>query len=359
MRNSAHNYFEELFRESNEFVICIDDKLNIVFASKRVQSVIFRGASFSHLCNILPLSTCNFVENAMRDKPHSISFDFVSIGENLPRSCVVIPTVFESIYYYILHISNTNANALDKLQRQDLEAMVDVSAKTLAQCTVPIMELAATLEDDKKSLITANIRSIRKLFSDIEILATEHTSQKRPKVIDLHSYMKAVLEKIQVRLGKNSFEYTLLPPANMHLSLINTDVLDIMVVTIITEIIILNRKKAHIFATLWCDDTKNFIVISNSHHGLGYKPNELLDQSADDRQEITNEKIATLRSIVAKVARDNGAKAFFTTTIGDGVTHGIMLKRSKSRQMILSEELDEYKNDFELLDILLSDINFI
>ena len=170
--------------------------------------------------------------------------------------------------------------------------------------------------------------------------------------------MNAVLDKIQSRLGSKRFEYTLLPPAATYLSLINTDVLDIMVVTIITEMIISSRKKAQVFATLRCDDTKNFIVISNSHHGLGYRPDELLSQS-DDVKDNTRENIAILRSIVAKVARDNGAKAFFTTTIGDGVTHGIMLKKSKSRRMILSEEFDEYKNDFELLDILLSDINFI
>lgn len=198
MRESAYNYFKTMFENSQEFIICVDDKQNIIFATDRVYPAFNMDDSpIMHLSAIMSKRRCNSVKMASNAPVHSVCFDFISPLENAPRRCVVIPTLFEGVYYYILHISNTQLNGIDKLQRQDIETIVDTSALEVASSTIPIIEIAKTLPKDIYETLSLNVRRIRKIFGNIENIATNHTTMSESKVIELHEYIKDLLERFE------------------------------------------------------------------------------------------------------------------------------------------------------------------
>ncbi len=357
MRESAYYHFKSLFEKSQEFIVCIDDKQGIVFATNRVYpDFSLNDTPILHLSAIMSERCCNKVKTASYEPVHSVCFDFIHQSENAPMRCVVIPTLFEGIYYYILHISNTKLNAIDKLQRKDIETLVDMSAVEIANSTIPIIEAANTLSKDICDIISQNVRRIRKIFNNIEIVSTNHTTSSESKVIDLHKYMTDLLERFKNRLGEKKFKYVLLPTQRVSLTKISLEALDVMVTNLINEILIRANECALIYVMVCGDSSKNFIIVSDSHNGLAHLPSELIEQSDSEKIKAANNRIVAARTVVSKIARDSNGKAFFTRTFGGGVTNGIMLKKSKARISTLREQSLYSVERCERLDILLSDI---
>lgn len=358
MRESAYNYFKTLFQSSNEFIICIDDKQNIVYATDRVYPD-FCPDDFSnlHLGSVLSARSCNKVMMAAIEPVHSVSFDFISPSENAPKRCVVIPTLFEKIYYYVLHISNTEVHGIDKLQRQDIETIIDLSAGEIANSTIPIVEIAEALPQDTREQLTRNIRKIRKVFGNLESVATNHTTLSECKVIDLCTYTKDLLERFEKRLGKKRFKFIFMPRTMSSMSKISLEALDVMMTNLINEIVLLSHGNNTLVYVMVCSDTaNNFVIVSDTKNGLSLYASELIEQSDSEKAEIFNNRIIAARTVASKIARDSGGKAFFTTTFGGGVTNGIMLKKSKARISTLREESLNSAKRSDRLDILLSDI---
>ncbi len=357
MRKSAYNHFKCIFENSEEFIICIDDRQNIVFATNRVYpSFNIHDASVLHLSSVLSERSCNKVKAASNEPVHSVCFDFIHQSENAPKRCVVIPTLFEGIYYYILHISSTKLNAIDKLERQDIEKIIDVSALEIANSTMPIIEMAKALPKDIYNAVLLNIRRIRKVFGNIEFVATNHTSSSECKVIDLYKYINDLLERFKARLGEKRFRFVVLPTGRVFLTKISLEALDVMVTNLINEIVIRANGSAFVYVLVCADPSNNFIIVSDSQNGLGYHTSELIEQSDLDKAEIKNSRIIAARTVISRIVRDNGGKAFFTNTFGGGVTNGIMLKKSKARMSTLREDALESVERCDRLDTLLSDI---
>ncbi len=357
MNNSAYNHFKTIFENSKEFIICVDENLSVVYATQRVKAIFAKdGAPLLHLSSIFTNSQCNQVSFALWDDVHSTSFDSICFTENAPRHFVVFPMTFEDDQYLAIYISNTTLNAIDKLQKQDLEAMVDLSIMALVDCTVPIAKLAEKLSEEDYKIVMNNLGRLRKVFKNIELAATNHTHPTTLRVIELYDYMSGLLEKMKKRLGEDRFSYTMSPRIHMCLSLTRLGVLDLITVNMITEMFIRGDGKAHVHVMVTGDVGKNFIIISDSDSGLDYTADELIEQSDNESVEIVDGRIIAARTVAAKVARDNDCKAFFTTTYGGGVTHGLMLKRAKPRRTTLYEDAYESALQDEVLDIFLSDI---
>ncbi len=357
MKISAYNHFKQLFCHSDEFIICADKRLSIVYATDRVHPIFSKDDKpLLNLGCILSINDCDTVQKSLCDTPHSVSFDFISIIESVPRRCVVIPMLFGEDYYYVLHISNTKARAIEKLQQQDIETIVNATMKQFADYSAPIIQFANTLDDGNRQIIMSSMCKIIKLLKNIQTVTVNNTASQSTRVIDLYGYVQRLFNKIQNRLGKDRFQYSILPCHNIYLSQTNTDALDMMAVNIVTEMFLLCNKTAQIFVKLCGDRQNNFIIISNDRHGLGYTPEQLLEQNENTNRDGNDCRQIISRTICAKVARECGAKAFFTSTFGGGVTHGVMLKRARPRQTTLYDNLEDYNDNYELLDILLADI---
>ncbi len=353
---SAYNYFRQLFCQSGEFIVCADSKLNIVYATGNVHPIFsIDDKPLLNLGCILSIRDCDTVKSALCDTPHSVSFDFISITENVPRKCVVIPMEFDSAYYFVLYISNTKARAIEKLQQQDIETIVSSTMKKFGDYCAPLLQYADTLDDVGRQTITASMLKIVKLLKNIEAVTMGNCISRQNRVIDLCGYMERLLCKIQRRLGQDKFGYTVLPANSVCLTETSTDALDLMAVNIITEVFRVCNKNAHIYVRVSGDRENNYIIISSDANGMRYTPDELIKQN-DSEHADNDEHYAASRTVCKKVARDIGAKAFFTKTFGGGVTHGLMLKRARPRHTTLYDNLEDYNDNFELLDILLSDI---
>lgn len=140
------------------------------------------------------------------------------------------------------------------------------------------------------------------------------------------------------------------------LTKISLEALDVMVTNLINEILIRANGSALVYVMVYTDSSHSFIIVSDTDNGLAHYVSELIEQSDSEKIEISNSRVIASRTVVSKIARDNGGKAFFTSTFGGGVTNGIMLKKSKARISTLREESLSSVERSERLDILLSDI---
>lgn len=354
MSITAYNYFKNIFCQSDEMIICVDGEQRVVYATGKVLSAFERDSEpLLSLNCILSIRACDCVASAMTDTPHSVSFDFVSTIENTPRRCVVIPMEFDGEYYYVLYFSKSSITAIDRVQKQDIIAVVEGSVDALADCVVSISDITSELSDDEKAKVHSTLAKIEKVFKNIEAVTTDRLYTDRVRIINLHDYVRHLMTKIANRL--EGFEFAVLPCLNSCLSKIAASALDLMSVNILNEIFWLYDKSPHVYVSVSCDSEHNYIVFTGSEHGLGLTTDELLKQSNAADTAPLGQRCVCSRAVCQKVARDNDVRVFFTASFGGGVTHGLMLKKVRHQQSLFYDGLDDYKDDYSLLDVLLAD----
>ncbi len=350
MRESAYNYFKNLYKNFDEPIICADDKMRVVYATNCVYTAFdVSENALLHINCIFPNRYLYKVYDAAC-VPECISFDFISITEDKPRHCVMTPVMFENIYYFVFWFGHTTADALDRLQKRDIKMALDVVKSELAKETTAIISHT----DKQDDTIVENVIRIRKLFFDINALATDSLSPATVQVIELNEYIKRIVTIITNQLGKDRIEFKLNLCNRVLISELTYDALDVIICNTVANSVRNARKKATITIGTMSGSEQNVIVISDTD--AGFRRMQLyIDRNKDDVRYALNSPDDLSLAVIEKIVRDFGGSIRISENSDGGITTGIMLPKSPPRADIMRTPEDhDVLSDNSIVRMMLS-----
>ncbi len=345
---SSRKYFVNMFRATDEPVICADSKLEIIYANRKASSILgLDEDSLSTLSCFLSTPYINKIKNSIKDKT-SITFEFLHVIDNCAKRCVVVPTTVYAEEYVLLFISNTEPICLSRLERYEIDfglhrhnEAIKFSTSSIISHLKEIGEEYST--DPRAKKIISNVYKIRRSMQHLEILAANDLEKPTDYHIDLNSYLSYMVKAISDIETNNKVTFEL----DLCKGLLNTCIsyhnLDILICNIIENSIKNTLGYTKIKIKTSTNGNEHTILFSDNGHN-----SPALDKLFDDEHIKETSygipKAGTGLFVIRKIANLHGGSIFAKIGQTGGFELGVTLPKAKLRT-VLYDQSKYPKND--------------
>ena len=341
MREKGYSFFENLYSDSNDSVICIDKDLNIVFATESIYSIFDTDRkSFTHISYVLPMRNCYLLQDTVKKSKTS---DFVSrnVVDGNEYKFTVVPYPLDDETYFLLSLSLVSVNKRSK-QDEFIDVALKVTEKELAQCTSSIVSACEEIDENNRTRIIRSTRRIRKLFDSFHTVISNKSTRKETGVIDLNRYFMFFTDAVYRFIGYDKADISFIPSAQSTCVRITQQALDIICCNALA-IAIKNTLKAKANISIAVNRTQdsNLILFSDN------EPDSLYADSENSLLSF---------ALMEKLTNDFEGSFFVSDDSRLGTTIAISFPQSSAQDVLYCPEEFDTEGIFSTFAIMLSDI---
>ena len=349
MSSNVYYYFHSIYGNSDEPVICIDENLNIIFATSAAYDVFgLKKSPILHLNCVFMRKYLKYIKAAY-DKGEFSTLNFESVNDDTYKKCLIIPSYFENEKYAVLLFANIASEQIDNLRKFELKRAMSAAESTIASSTSIILSHAQLMKekcDNEKSLniIFKNVLNIRRIFSNLSILTSSNSKNKISKVIDINEYLKYITGVIASQIGEDKVIFILDLCHALLTAEIEPRIFEILICNLVSNSVKFAVGKSKITIQTASHDHFNLVVVSDN--GIGCKDIDKLYEIPDDASgRIPRNFHGVGISVIRKIVTDHGGQIYAIENRGGGVSVGFTLPKVTNRKPILHSPAELEDND--------------
>lgn len=321
-------FFGDEYENLNEPAICIDGKLNIVYATGAAEKV-FGLQNAKHIGCVFGEKYFTKLKNAVETEK-SISFPFYSAADDSHKKCLLCPVRHGSDKCAVLLFSELSSEAIDDLCRFEFKNAVDRMEEKAESLTVGILRHLRLIRDggereDSLNEILKAVLNYRRMTRNVAALSGTR-SRDRKCIIDINEYIKYILVTATEITGSDKIECdTHLGRAPLYVRIDPFD-FEVLICNILSNAVGNSVRKARISVS--ADSRENGHTVLFTDAGIGMKNAEkLFDRPIEYRRgEFTGTGVAVIRRIVS----ENGGEVFARSNLCGGATIGFTLPAAET-----------------------------
>ena len=334
MERNPYFYFKDLYKNSNELIICTDKNLKIIYLTDtfRFKYNFCQNGEVTTNC-IIPTRFFTMIINAISNG-ESVSFDYIDIHDSEPKKCVVLPTELSGEMYASLLIIESTKLSFDSRQNAKLKyeiARLDASVRDYASKI--ISDVRVQNKDSKtdpfNNRIFLNALKIRIESENLAVLARTDLRVQRSYIINLNEYIKRSVDIMTKLLGQNRVEFLLELHNGILIAEISYDVLDILTSNIAALCIKNTKGKARVYIKTAQGTSSNKVVFTDDPSNCDDLLTKLAEPENTDMHEL---------DVIAKIIKENSGKLSAAPNRSNGFSVAFSLPKIINRPDILRED---------------------
>lgn len=363
MDTKTYYYFHSMYASSSEPVICVDENLNIVYATTQAYDIFgLKKSPILHLNCVFMRKYLKPIKTAF-EKGECFSLKFESINDNSSKKCILMPHFYDGDRYAVLLFTDISSDEIDNLTKRELKRGIYIIEKTIVTSTSLIVSHMRNIKEkfpdnDSINLILKNILIIRRMFRNLGMLATSDLKSKTPKIIEINEYLKYITQIISSQIGSEKVEFNLLLTNNIMLSEIEPKIFEILICNLVSNSVRNTFGKSKITFQTAQHDRNNLIVISDN--GIGVKNFEQVFNATDKKRNRHFDEFTDIGvSIIKKIVTDHNGQILASEGRSGGMSLGIMLPKADVRHITEFHspiELENSEDIFSTINIEISDL---
>ena len=363
MDTKVYYYFHSIYGNATEPVICVDENLNIVYATIPAYDIFgLKKSPILHLNCVFMRKYLKPIKTAF-EKGECFSLKFESINDNSSKKCIIMPHFYDGDKYAILLFTDISSEEIDNLTKSELKRGISIIENTIVASTSLIVSHMRNIKEkfpdnDSINLILKNILIIRRMFRNLGMLATSDLKSKSPQIIEINEYLKYITQIISSQIGNEKVEFNLLLTKDTMLAEIEPKIFEILICNLVSNSVRNTFGKSKITFQTAQHDQNNLIVISDN--GIGGRQFEQMFSATDkNRNRRFNEFTDIGVSIIKKIITDHNGQILASEGRGGGMSLGIMLPKADSRHITEFRspgELEISEDIFTTINIEISDL---
>ena len=347
MSNLVYRYFEGMYENCKEPIICADTDLNIVYATAAALSIFgIKKNKIMHL-------NCVFMHkylDALRkgiSSGRGFSMDFIGPDGNSRNKFVSVPITIENVQYAVLIFTELSLEKIDNLRKYDIKCVLDSIDHSFASITTDTVSKLELIHHGKKvedsaGMIIKNILLLRRMYNNLQAVATDTMLTNFPQTIDINKYISHITKVITRQIKSIDIKFNLQfdtepPYVNM-----DVNVFEILMCNLISNAIKFSYGKSNITiqTKTLCECSR--VVISDK--GIGNIMAEQLFKTPEHTYDYSSHEIlGTGTSVVRRIISDHGGTLHCCSLPGGGISVGFTLP--KPDKYILSLKEDKTRDD--------------
>lgn len=353
MRNNYRHYFEQIYDECDEAVICIDKGMRVIYTTEQARCVFADlGAIGSHISCMLPMRYCNHIRDIL-DDPHCISFDFRSISGGRLFKCTVTPVFLSDGNYFALNFCESAeqlrfiGHAAKAVESELVDSTVDIISSLRDICHDRSVE---------QHSITKRVLRLRKMYHSFSAVVTDEDGNERlpTAALDLNKYIERFITVASRYIDRRRACFRFDTCSNDAVSDISYEELDIVCCNAVAQLLRRHSGYTQITLATGRTDLGCMIVISDNDSDL--RSMHECDMSHHDDNEFGAEQISY--ALMCRLIERYSGKLCFFESLEGGMTVVITLPPSAAEvELLCQPEECDTDSIFSIFSIMLSDID--
>lgn len=350
MNGSVYYYFQSIYGNSNEPIICIDENLNIIFATSAAYDVFgLKKSPILHLNCVFMRKYLKPLKNAF-DKGECFTINFESVNDSSHKKCILMPVFHDKEKYAVLIFTDISSEEIDNLRKYELKRGIAVIESSIINSTSIIVSHMRLIQENRPNeksinIILQNVMIIRRLFRNLNLLAAPNLKSKFSQVIDINEYLRYIVNIIASQIGNDKIDFNLALCSELLIAEIEPKIFEILICNLVSNSVKNSFGKTKITVQSVLRDQQILVVFSDNGIGcrqidkLFSSPNRYFDNG-------TSEFSGIGVSIIRKIVTDHGGQIFATENRGGGVSVGFTLPKADKRKSVLHSPMEfEPDND--------------
>ena len=327
MSVNAYYYFQSIYGNSNEPIICIDENLDIVFATPVSYSVFGIERNALNINCMLLRKHLSSVKTAF-SKGECCSINCENVYDSSAMKCIFIPQTYCDTKYAVLIFTKIAAQEIDNLRKFELKRTIEVIKSSVVYSTSLIVSHMQLIKQDgcrdkSVNIVLQNVLILRKLYRNLSLMASSNLKSEFSQVIDINAYLKYITQIISTQIGHAKIEFEFSLCNELLVTEMEPKIFEILICNFVSSCLknSIGKTKLTIHSAL--RGNENHVIFSNSAVNPKY-----LDKFMHSQQDILNspENLFDLNiSIIRKILADHSGKIFATENGKGGISVGFTL----------------------------------
>ena len=274
MNGNTYYFFQSIYGNAYEPVICIDENLSIIYASSAAYDIFgLEQSPILHLNCVFMRKYLKSIKAAF-DKGECFSLRFESVNDNSTKRCTMMPYFYDGEKYGVMLFTDIASEEIDNLRKFELKRGISVIESSVISSTSLIVSHMRLIKDkfptDKSvNIILQNILNIRRMFRHLNILASPSVKGKYSQVIDINEYLRYLTGVIVKQIGANRLSFCLELCSGLMLAEIEPRIFEILICNLVSNSVKNAHGKSNITVQTAVHDKFNLVVFSDN--GIGCK----------------------------------------------------------------------------------------
>ena len=246
MNGNTYYFFQSIYGNAYEPVICIDENLSIIYASSAAYDIFgLEQSPILHLNCVFMRKYLKSIKAAF-DKGECFSLRFESVNDNSTKRCTMMPYFYDGEKYGVMLFTDIASEEIDNLRKFELKRGISVIESSVISSTSLIVSHMRLIKDkfptDKSvNIILQNILNIRRMFRHLNILASPSVKGKYSQVIDINEYLRYLTGVIVKQIGAHRLSFCLELCSGLMLAEIEPRIFEILICNLVSNSV----KNAH------------------------------------------------------------------------------------------------------------------
>ena len=333
MSVNAYYYFQSIYGDSNEPIICINENLDIVFATSESYNIFGMDKSALNLNCIISRKHLKTVKSIFESRRCN-SVKCENLYDGSAMKCILFPVVYDSSDYAVLLFTKIAAQELDNLRKYELKRTIEVIKSSVVNSTSLIVSHMHIIKqdgyrDDSFNTVLQNVLLLRKLYRNLCFMASTNIKSDFAQVIDINAYLKYICQIIERQIGQNKIDFEFVLCNELLITQMEPKIFEILICNLVSISLknSIGKTKLNIQSALRGNEEvvifSNFAVNPNYLNDLLYSQTDILN-SHDNLFDLN---IAIIRKIIT----DHNGKIFAAESGKGGVSIGITLPFADKR----------------------------
>ncbi len=346
-----------MFKDTKEAIICVNEKLDIVYNSPIVTGMFeIKRSETRNLNCIFTTRWLNNVKKAIESNKFKV-IKFESHFDKTLKKCIITPILAHNNKFAILLFQDTDKEMLDNISKKQIEFIIEDTEDKIILYTNRIISAARAIKsideniDIKKNLIKSAY-SIRKSYKNSMYISEKYIPTDKVVVTNINTYIKRIVDQTSQSFSENELEIDCHLSSIYPYSKISIEVLDIVLFNLIAELKRKSLGKANIKIFTQSLAKDNLIILTNDW--ADDNRIEKLFNHLNDQNVIENTAIYTVQKLITQ----SGGKLSLQRENNGGISIIITLPKDEAALNELNSPAYAPKNTgvFSTMNILLSDV---
>lgn len=351
MFKDPYFYYKQIYNQSDELIICVDEQLTPVYITAAFKERFGYNPNTNALINcFIPSSLFGEISTAICNGV-SESIDYVSIRDDQPKRCIIIPSTVSGKNYAALLIIEASSLSFDSRHNAKMKSYIAKAEKNVEILTSQLIsDISFRNKDDSEFDLYSDssfisILKIRKVFEELFMISNHDLRAKKSYPININYYIERCVRIIK-KVLKDKVDISLDLTKKILATEISYEVFDVLVGTIIELFSRNSRERLKFYIKTIDVGYRNIVVFSDSPES-----SEALISELKDPENFQDNNLTVISSILEK----QGGKLAITNNKTGGYSIAFSLPFADERGTIIREDsaLSESKDMNSTLSTIL------
>ena len=335
MSDRAYFYFKDLYSQSTEYIICIDENLKVIYMSDAFRHRFELSPNDNSLLNCFISKRYAVAIQKATCESKSISFDYIHPSDKELRHCMVIPHTVYSIKYSTLIISELSKTSYNAKRLEQIGLQIDNAEDTVHDKIALINSLTGYLKEHPEriteisnKIINASV-NIRREFDNIAIVSRGKPSNHKVSPCNVTQFIEFFAKLTVSMIGFNRIRFDLDFSDIAILTMTSYEILDYLFSSIVCHLLSGTKGLMTIHVASYYSEAENILIFSNYEDSING-----IDEIIKSNAQVVDEDIP----IVSRLIEHNGGRVIAILNNTRGKAVALAFERCKDRRLIVREQ---------------------